>query len=645
MVQELDKFRSKYPEYGDLDDSSLAGMLSKKYPDAYGDLPGKVIQPITGIGPPWWVGPGRTAATTIGMIGGGLAGGGAGLFTGPAAPVTSPLLVVAGAGLGGSGMGQMYDRALELTGVTRPQSPLRSAITAGMEVAEFGAAEATGGIISKPFNWLLGKLPWAGKGLTQESKRVSDILKAEGIDAPGPVITGNKSQMALYQTAGNMPTSSGTIEKEVSKAWEQIGTQTERAVTSKGLNVSPYQAGTTAQTGESLLYQRTNAQGKALHQRFINLGKRTPIELTKTNEVGKEIIESDVFDLLPGDLQNSIKTIFSKTTMDIPASQSTILNVTGRPAVSTPSRTVSVTRTLDKVDELRKALNENAGYEGLYADKVQSLHRRISSALDDDILISTQKTNPAAHAAFRAEKDFYSKEIFGKFKGLDIYKQKAMGEKLLTQDPSTVLKEANTVVGLKKMKEVMPEKYFDTVRRGKIAEIIEPAFKEIDTASGKVRILDGDTLSKNVYKNLAPEYRVSLFKPDELKALDNVITSSQSMKALNKYGGSQSGTPKGQFYGRMLELSPAPAGAGVGYLVGGVPGLVIGSTLGYMTPYGVAKFLTSEMGKRYLIEGVKVGAKTKLGATMGGLGMKEFTSPSYNQMAEDIMKQPIRQGD
>lgn len=71
-----DKFRSKYPEYGDLDDSSLAGMLSKKYPDAYGDLPGKVIQPITGIGPPWWVGPGRTAATTIGMIGGGLAGGG-----------------------------------------------------------------------------------------------------------------------------------------------------------------------------------------------------------------------------------------------------------------------------------------------------------------------------------------------------------------------------------------------------------------------------------------------------------------------------------------------------------------------------------------------------------------------------------------
>ena len=42
MIQELANFRKKYPQYGDVDDTRLAGMLAKKYPDAYGDLPGKL---------------------------------------------------------------------------------------------------------------------------------------------------------------------------------------------------------------------------------------------------------------------------------------------------------------------------------------------------------------------------------------------------------------------------------------------------------------------------------------------------------------------------------------------------------------------------------------------------------------------------
>lgn len=39
---ELEKFRAKYPDYGDMDDSTLAQKLADKYPDSYGDLPGKV---------------------------------------------------------------------------------------------------------------------------------------------------------------------------------------------------------------------------------------------------------------------------------------------------------------------------------------------------------------------------------------------------------------------------------------------------------------------------------------------------------------------------------------------------------------------------------------------------------------------------
>jgi hypothetical protein len=41
-VIELQNFRSKYPDYNDMDDATLAGKLAEKYPDAYGDLPQRV---------------------------------------------------------------------------------------------------------------------------------------------------------------------------------------------------------------------------------------------------------------------------------------------------------------------------------------------------------------------------------------------------------------------------------------------------------------------------------------------------------------------------------------------------------------------------------------------------------------------------
>jgi len=41
-VIEIENFRKKYPDYNDMDDATLASRLAEKYPDAYGDLPGKV---------------------------------------------------------------------------------------------------------------------------------------------------------------------------------------------------------------------------------------------------------------------------------------------------------------------------------------------------------------------------------------------------------------------------------------------------------------------------------------------------------------------------------------------------------------------------------------------------------------------------
>ena len=50
MTQELEKFREKYPGYDDIGDIELSKLLANKYPDAYGDLPGKVINTMYNSG-------------------------------------------------------------------------------------------------------------------------------------------------------------------------------------------------------------------------------------------------------------------------------------------------------------------------------------------------------------------------------------------------------------------------------------------------------------------------------------------------------------------------------------------------------------------------------------------------------------------
>jgi len=46
-VQILQNFRKKYPQYNDLDDSTIADRLAKKYPKAYSELPNLVVQDIS----------------------------------------------------------------------------------------------------------------------------------------------------------------------------------------------------------------------------------------------------------------------------------------------------------------------------------------------------------------------------------------------------------------------------------------------------------------------------------------------------------------------------------------------------------------------------------------------------------------------
>lgn len=95
-------------------------------------------------GYPSWVEPVRESARALGMVGGGLLGAGAGLTSGPAAPVLSPLGAVAGAGMGQAITGGLADRGLEALGLMPKSTPIEATKQAGKDVLTGSTAEATG---------------------------------------------------------------------------------------------------------------------------------------------------------------------------------------------------------------------------------------------------------------------------------------------------------------------------------------------------------------------------------------------------------------------------------------------------------------------------------------------------------------------
>ena len=243
MVQELDRVRNKYPQYSDMDDMTLAQKLADKYP-AYSDLPGKVsggvspgrtmreAVPIEGelkTAPPRWVGSVGTGVEMAGLLGGGLIGGGAGLLGGPAAPATSPLGAIAGAGLGRAGAMGAYDKALELMGITKPRG-LRETSRLAVERGLGGAAmEAGGPFVTKGISKVIA--PFAKYLKTPVGAELVSIYKQYGIKPlPGELKPGAKTFGIIESVLGYRPLSGDVMVKRALQNVEKLNIAREQLI-------------------------------------------------------------------------------------------------------------------------------------------------------------------------------------------------------------------------------------------------------------------------------------------------------------------------------------------------------------------------------------------------------------------------------
>jgi len=164
MIEEIKKFREKYPDYGDMDDATLANLLASKYPE-YSDLPDKVKaeQPKESLG----MNLAREAPRTIG----GMVGGGVGKLFGPAAPITVPLF---------TGIGAMTGQAFENVreSIYEPQVAPKTAWEGIKKTVKAGYEEPAYQLGGEKAFQFAGRLlkPYAKK-VSEEARITIDYLK------------------------------------------------------------------------------------------------------------------------------------------------------------------------------------------------------------------------------------------------------------------------------------------------------------------------------------------------------------------------------------------------------------------------------------------------------------------------------------
>lgn len=335
MTIEIDNFRKKYPSYNDIGDSELAGMLAKKYPDAYGDLPNKIVakQELPGTheeiskdiisqfeqreepkpfeqvaslkgSDPVATGEPRPGAETIStvarpLISATAATAGAILGTGTA-PGAGTL---AGGGIGFAAGEELADKLDEFLGLRERQPLMVELKESASDIVEGAALEAGGQsilpIVGPAFKFIAKKMPKIPFTKAGAEKRAGEIIAAN--TTGGPLVAKNLEEANVLEDAmpglkfsrGQATNDPSVIKFERSRARGPGETATQQAeqaaVNSRAIRKFIDEQKGTASIGEVL--DPLAAQREVVETGVDTAAKGLEKESAKL-EVGKDVIES-----------------------------------------------------------------------------------------------------------------------------------------------------------------------------------------------------------------------------------------------------------------------------------------------------------------------------------------------------------------
>ncbi len=288
------------------------------------------------------------------------------------------------------------------------------------------------------------------------------------------------------------------------------------------------------------------------------------------------------------------------------------------------------TKPFMRLYEIRKALVKDrqtrevvdrGGYRA-YTQAIQAIDQDMSDFATKSELPEVIKASTEARKYYASQMENFGNKFVERFQksGQDL-------ERLA----STIYtgKSTPNILALKNIFQEYSPEAWDDVTRYVLSELFDRSKVEYQFASGMVETISPAKLTKQI-NGFGKEKLAAILDADQLAYLDLLQEGARRLGAAEVLAGNPSGTGQIVLTGRMIQdlaqkMAPhAPtAGAAVGGAAGGLSGAAWGIAATVGTTAGLAKFMTSPFGRRWLIQGFNLPARrfinrgTVLGAQMG----------------------------
>jgi hypothetical protein len=239
---------------------------------------------------------------------------------------------------------------------------------------------------------------------------------------------------------------------------------------------------------------------------------------------------------------------------------------------------------------------------------------QIKKALETDIENALNKINPDANSMLKEAKRVYAegKQTFSSplFKSLAQKNPEKIVDGLLKYD---------NAVDLKRVKDVIGEDAFSNVRRRAVQDMAEAAFGTEAQKGTSEQFFKHGAINK-MLSSYSPETMDVLFGKEGVKELRNIVKISNAMQTAEKLAGNPSGTAQNMiWYSQLFNLVARPA-TGV-------------ASMG--VPYMYSKMITSPVGRKFILDGMKVTPGTKEAAKFATRFIEYATAESLRDRSQD----------
>jgi hypothetical protein len=483
----------------------------------------------------------------------------------------------------------------------------------GTDVGMGMAMEAGGRLVSK----IIPKvLPFYARGRTPGAEEVAEIAKREGVRIPAPDITASTTQAAIASSVQKLPQSAYTMQKESVNATGQFADYVERTLSKVGGRVEPFVAGQAGQEGRLIKLAENKATGTNFYNQAKDLAKDVEVDYKPLIQTINDIRSGDAYSLLSEQSKKEVDRVMSfiegKIVPKVGAGEKagTMLPPDVAEAVRIQAGMETKPTTYLEAEGMRKSIANKLFSKNIKDSEASGPIRQVYDSLQNVMEGSAKNAGSEAHNAFVNARDFWNKNVFGTFgergKFGVLGQLRPFEEGGASPEKAILLLKNASLSDIKRVKASIPEEQFTTFRQGLLTQILQRNSTK-SPITGEV-IYNGPQIAKDLFgKSGLGEARLrELFKPEEFTFLRELSTVGERMGTAWRMAGNPSGTAHTLYILHLL----GQVGSGVGAAVAGEAarrqggtGAGLATAGAFLTPYAVAKLMTSNIGRQYLIAG------------------------------------------